>query len=149
MLMTTQMVFGWAKPMPVNDRALKHPKYDMAWVAIAGPASNVLMAIAWLCVGRFLAPLLPAMAAQHLAQMAMAGLHLNVILAALNSLPIPPLDGSRVLSCFLPPSLAYTFERIEPYGLWIIVGLLMSGILPALISPLYGLIMQLMNVLVH
>ena len=128
-------VFGWAKPVPVNFGNLRNPKRDMIWVAAAGPGSNFLQALLW-------AVLLAATAATGewasagLYQMSLIGVRVNLILMALNLLPLPPLDGGRVVTGLLPPAASYTFSRLEPYGLFIILGLLALGILDDLMRPL-------------
>ncbi len=123
-------LFGWAKPVPVNFRNLRHPKRDMAWVAAAGPASNAAMALGW---GVLLK--LSMLSGQNegvwlgLRMMAMAGVSINIVLLVLNLLPLPPLDGGRVMTGLLPMRLAVPYSRIEPYGLMIIVALMFSGML--------------------
>ncbi len=137
-------VFGWAKPVPVNFGALRQPKKDMLWVAAAGPASNMVMALGWALLFR-LAGLLDGSAYAHpLALMAQAGIIINLSLMALNLLPLPPLDGGRIAVSLLPRNLAWQFSRIEPYGMYILIGLMFLGILGTLMMPLvqlgYGLI---------
>jgi Zn-dependent protease len=137
-------VFGWAKAVPVNMNNLHHPKTDMAWVAIAGPASNLLMAIIWVLIaklGLFLEPSMPGVG-QFLTYSGLAGVAINLILLVLNLIPIPPLDGSRVLSAVLPNRLAYTYNRLEPYGFFIILGLLFLGFLGPILSGPYVAIQQ-------
>ncbi len=137
-------VFGWTKPVPVNFGALRQPKKDMLWVAAAGPASNMVMALGWALLFR-LAGLLDGSAYAHpLALMAQAGIIINLSLMALNLLPLPPLDGGRIAVSLLPRNLAWQFSRIEPYGMYILIGLMFLGILGTLMMPLvqlgYGLI---------
>ncbi len=128
-------IFGWAKPVPVNFANLRNPRRDMIWVAAAGPGSNFLQALLWafLLVG---AAGGGAMASGGLAEMARIGVYINLILMALNLLPIPPLDGGRVVAVLLPPAAAAAFARLEPYGLFIILGLLFLGLLDNLMRPL-------------
>ena len=134
------ILFGWAKPVPVNFGNLRHPKRDMLWVAAAGPGANLLMAVFWAAMVK-LAHLMSGSAyAEPLALMGMAGVSINAVLMALNLLPIPPLDGGRIAVSLLPPRAAYALSRVEPYGLFILLGLLFTGLLGALIGPLYQLV---------
>jgi Zn-dependent protease len=128
---TSGFIFGWAKPVPVNFSALRSPRRDMLWVAVAGPASNFIMALLWLGVV-FIAI---DTGSQFLADMAQVGIQINLLLAVLNLLPIPPLDGGRVMSSLLPPKLSYQYDQLEPYGLFILLGLLFLGIFQTLILP--------------
>ncbi|HRF45776.1 MAG TPA: site-2 protease family protein [Candidatus Competibacteraceae bacterium] len=124
-------IFGWAKPVPVSYNRLHRPKRDMALVALAGPASNLLMALGWALaavIGHSLQTALPWLG-QPLMAMGVAGVNVNVMLGALNLVPIPPLDGSRVLAGMLPDRVGQTMAQIEPYGLIILVFLLVSGVL--------------------
>ncbi len=104
LIMSTGFIFGWAKPVPINFNALRSPKSGMIWVALAGPGANLIMAIGWL----FLAFLAINMNIPILLKMAGAGIFINILLAVFNLLPIPPLDGSRVISALLPKRLFYT-----------------------------------------
>jgi Zn-dependent protease len=129
------ILFGWAKPVPVDFRNLRHPKQDMLWVAAAGPAANIAMALFWAMMIK-VAMLFPGSAyAQPLALMGMAGISINAVLAVLNLLPIPPLDGGRIAVSLLPSRQAYMLARLEPYGLFILVGLLATGLLGMIIGP--------------
>jgi len=134
-------LFGWAKPVPVGTRNLRNPKRDMAIVAAAGPASNLAMAAGWtalLAAASAARGTLPA--AEFLAYMAYFGMFFNIILAVLNMMPIPPLDGGRVVSGLLPPRTAMKFDRIEPFGMMILIALLVSGLLPKIIGPIVGVV---------
>jgi len=144
------MVFGWAKPVPVNPKHFKHPKKDMAWVAVAGPASNLLMAIGWaICIkiGYGLMDSLPTLGA-FLFYSGMAGVSINLVLLVLNLVPIPPLDGSRVVSALLPPRQAYQYNLIEPYGLFILLGLVFLGVLWPILAVPYQALQQIIFAMV-
>ncbi|HEY5862972.1 MAG TPA: site-2 protease family protein [Casimicrobiaceae bacterium] len=131
-------VFGWAKPVPVNFGNLRNPKRDMIWVAAAGPGSNFLQALLWALLLVAAAPggLWPS---GGLLEMADIGFKVNLVLMALNLLPLPPLDGGRVLAGLLPHGAANALARIEPYGLFILLALLALGLLDDLMRPLVRL----------
>ncbi len=137
---TAGFIFGWAKPVPVNFNALRSPKRDMLWVALAGPASNFIMAVMWLAA----LMLSINIGSQFLADMAQIGIQINLLLAVLNLLPLPPLDGGRIISSLLPNKLAYQYDQLEPYGLFILLGLLFLGVFQTIILPITKLIQQLM-----
>lgn len=139
------ILFGWAKPVPVNFGALRRPKQDMLWVAIAGPASNLLMAlfwglmikVAWLFPGGYFA--------EPLLEMAQIGVKINAILLVLNLLPLPPLDGGRVAVSLLPHRQAYQLSRIEPYGMFILIGLAITPVLGWILTPPVVAVMRFIN----
>lgn len=143
-------ILGWAKPVPVNFQQLKRPRRDMALVALAGPAANLLMAILWAIVARIgwvaSGSFAPAI---FLVYVGDAGIFINCILMVLNLLPILPLDGGRILHSLLPPALATSFGRLEPYGLLILIILLVTNLLNYLLFPpirfLYGGLSALVN----
>lgn len=128
------VLFGWAKPVPVNFGKLNNPKKDMLWVAAAGPFSNLLMAIFWALMLNFSS--LAGQFALPLSLMAQAGVLINIVLMVLNLLPIPPLDGGRIAVSLLPNHLAYQFSKLERYGFFILIGLLMTGLLSKILNPL-------------
>jgi Zn-dependent protease len=133
-------LFGYAKPVPVLAHKLRHPKHDMAWVALAGPGANLGMAIGWALLFAAL-PLLFSIApsvAKFFAYTAVFGVMINAFLMVLNLLPLLPLDGGRVLAAVLPPKLAQQYAKSEPWGLFILLGLLFSGLLMPLILPIVG-----------
>ncbi|MNS16684.1 Peptidase family M50 [compost metagenome] len=131
------MLFGWAKPVPVDFGRLRRPKRDMLWVALAGPAANLVMAIMWAFSLRLM--LESGMQESFWFQMGVAGVNINLILMALNLLPILPLDGGRILFSLLPNRLAWQYSKIEPYGLVIVIVLLVTDVLWLLMRPVYEL----------
>jgi len=137
---TSGFIFGWAKPVPINFSALRSPKRDMLWVAIAGPVSNFIMSILWLIVIIFAINF----NSQLLADMGQVGVQINLVLAVLNLLPLPPLDGGRVVSSLLPGRLSYKYDQLEPYGLYILLGLLFLGVFKSVILPIVGLLQNKM-----
>ncbi len=137
---TSGFIFGWAKPVPVNFNALRSPKKDMLWVAIAGPVSNFIMAISWLII----ILLAVNIGSQFLIDMGQVGIQINLILAVLNLLPLPPLDGGRVVSSLLPRKLSYQYDQLEPYGLYILLGLLFLGVFQWVVFPTVKIIQQFM-----
>lgn len=142
-------VFGWAKPVPVIARNLKNPKNDMALVAAAGPISNFIMCILWAIIAKISLIFSDVNIIKNFYYMGLAGISVNLVLAILNLIPIPPLDGSKVLSSFLSAKLDYLYLKIEPYGFFILLFLLYFKILGAIISIpfnfLYNYILTLFN----
>lgn len=138
LLATGGFLFGWAKPVPVNMRNLRSPDRDMALVAAAGPGVNLLMALGWGLLLKMALLLLGAgneTVGVPLAYMAQAGIAINLVLMILNLLPIPPLDGSRILRLWLPDQARPAFDRLETWGLLILIGLLALGWLGYILSP--------------
>jgi len=142
LVMGSPFLFGYAKPVPVNFNKLRNPKRDMILVALAGPLTNLALAIAsalllWVA---FHMPESMRWFAEPLAMMCQASILINVVLFVFNLLPIPPLDGGRVAVGLLPKHLAYQLERIEPYGFFIIIGLLVLGVFQTVLGPIiYGI----------
>jgi len=135
--LTSGFVFGYAKPVPVDFSRLRNPKRDMAWVALAGPGANFIMAFLWLVLAVLLVAFGVNEEFPH--KVAQAGLFSNLLMFAFNLLPIPPLDGGRVVTSMLPNRLAYKFSRIEPYGFFIVLGLIMLNLLAFWVMPVMHL----------
>ncbi len=131
-------IFGWAKPVPVQFANLRNPKRDMFWVASAGPMANLVMAIGWGFLLRFASPD-ETTGDAGVAEMAVAGVQVNLMLMALNLLPILPLDGGRVAVSLLPHRIASAYARLEPYGFVLVIILLVTGVLGVLMEPLLRL----------
>ena len=150
-------LFGWAKPVPVDARYFRRPVRDMAWVAAAGPGINLVMALLWALAAKLVligagmfepsslasgeSPA-PSLGVEYGLRVAVAGIVVNVALMVLNLLPLPPLDGSRVLTALLPPSIGWIYAQLERYGLWILLILLFSGALGAVVRPVTTWILQ-------
>jgi Zn-dependent protease len=140
-------IFGWAKPVPVNFSALKNRRVGTFWVAAAGPLSNLGMALIWTLLLRLAMHMLNGYS-EPLALMSDAGMRINLMLMALNLLPVLPLDGGRILGSLLPPRLSWSYARLEPYGMWVMILLLAFGWLQMLLGPVmqftYGLLSLLL-----
>lgn len=137
------ILFGWAKPVPVDFSRLRRPKQDMLWVAAAGPGMNFVMAVFWALMIQLGHALGSGFASAPLMLMGAAGVFINVILMALNLIPLPPLDGGRIAVSLLPMKQAMQFARLEPYGLFILLGLLFTGILGTILWPLISVLIGL------
>lgn len=131
-------VIGYAKPVPISWNQLRNPRKDIIFVTLAGPFSNLLMAFLWAACYKIALMLNPAvsMTAQFLWASARAGMIINLVLAFLNLIPIPPLDGSRVVSTLLPARQAIAYNKIEPYGFFILIFLIITGVLGFILNPL-------------
>lgn len=145
-LMSSPFLFGYAKPVPVNFGQLKNPKRDMAWVSLAGPAANLVMALLWLLFGIFLRA--SGFDEPFFYKMSDAGVWLNLVIMALNLFPVPPLDGGRVLISFLPNRLAYQVAKIEPYGFFVVIGLIVLGVLHYWMMPVIAVTSAFLEILV-
>jgi Zn-dependent protease len=135
--LTSGFVFGYAKPVPVQFGNLRNPKRDMAWVALAGPFANFVMAVMWLIFAVALTAMDVAEDFPH--KVAQAGIVTNLLIFAFNLFPLPPLDGGRVVTSMLPNTLAYKFAKIEPYGFFILLALLWFGVLSFWVQPVMWL----------
>ena len=139
-------LFGWAKPVPVDPRNFKKPREHMAVVAFAGPASNFIMAVVWaLLLALAIRVLNHTWIGYPLSRMAQIGVFINLVLMVLNLVPIPPLDGGRVVTGLLSPNVAMKYARIEPYGIWILLLLLVTGVLGQVLFPIITSLQSLLR----
>lgn len=141
------LLFGWAKPVPVNFGRMRNPKRDMLWVAAAGPGANLFMAVGWTLVlkAALLAP--DNYFSLPLAGMAEIGIVINVVLMILNLFPLPPLDGGRIAISLLPGRLAWRFAMLEPYGFIILLVLLFTGVLGSILGPFRDAVLTVLSVM--
>jgi Zn-dependent protease len=130
------LLFGWAKPVPVNFGNLRRPKQDMLWVAAAGPAANLAMALIWALMLKLVIGAPETGYSEALKEMARVGIGINGVLMMLNLLPLPPLDGGRIVVSLLPPRAAWKFSQLERWGFPILLALLFFGILDSILRPL-------------
>ena len=145
LILKTGFVFGWAKPVPVTWENLRNPKRDMVLVAVAGPGANLLMAFLWGVIAK-IGTLLPAgaqWAAEPMQYMGVIGILINALLMVFNLLPLPPLDGGRVAVGLLPGPWAWRLSRVEPFGFFILIGLMITGVLWFIINPFLRAVMGL------
>ena len=147
MIVLTPFAFGWAKPVPVNWRNLNNPRRDMALVAAAGPGANVIMLVLWTLL------LMILFGASHgishtsilFIEMANVGIIINIVLIVLNLLPLPPLDGSRIVTAFLSPVAAQRYNSLERWGLLILIALIFTGVLGKILQPMVSFMLSLVN----
>jgi Zn-dependent protease len=137
------IIFGWAKPVPVNFSNLRRPRRDMLWVAAAGPLSNFMMALCWALMIKLGLSMPGGYFGMPLALMGAAGVFFNIVIMVLNLVPLPPLDGGRILLSLLPHRLAWRVARVEPYGFLILIVLLFTGVLGYLLWPAIAALMAL------
>ena len=138
--LTAGVFFGWAKPVPVNWRNLRQPRRDIALVAGAGPGANLLMLLAWLALYHLLQT---TGGATGLLYMCWAGIMFNATIMLINLIPIPPLDGSRIVTAALPAKAAYLYNKVEPFGLVLLAALLFTNVLGAILNPILQLVKHL------
>ena len=141
-LLVSPFVFGAAKPVPVNFGALRNPKRDMIWVAAAGPFANLIMMVMWAIVGKIAISIGASGPVYFLALVAEAGIFVNALLMVFNLFPLLPLDGGRILTGLLPNKMAYAFSRTEPYGMFILLALIVTGVLGKFMWPLVEISMK-------
>jgi Zn-dependent protease len=141
-LLVSPFVFGAAKPVPVNFGALRNPKRDMIWVAAAGPLANLVMMVAWALIGKIAISIEASGPTYFLASVAQAGIFVNALLMVFNLFPLLPLDGGRILTGLLPNRAAYAFSRTEPYGMMILIALIVTGVLGEFMWPLVNISMK-------
>ena len=141
-LLVSPFVFGAAKPVPVNFGALRNPKRDMIWVAAAGPFANLIMMVMWAIIGKIAISAGASGPVYFLALVAEAGIFVNALLMVFNLFPLLPLDGGRILTGLLPNKLAYAFSRTEPYGMFILIALIVTGVLGKFMWPLVEISMK-------
>ncbi len=146
-LLKSPFIFGYAKPVPVDFSRLRNPKRDMAWVALAGPAANLIMALMWMVV--FYSLDAAAVDEEYFFLVAKAGVFINLVLFAFNLFPLPPLDGGRIMTSILPMRYAIKFARIEPYGFFIVLGMMMLNLLHYWMVPVIGAANIVLNLLVY
>lgn len=145
-LLNSPFLFGYAKPVPVDFSRLRHPKKDMLWVALAGPLANMAMALGWMVL--FFVLDAAGLDEEYFFRVAKAGIVTNLVLFAFNMFPIPPLDGGRVMTSLLPNRYAFRFARLEPYGFFIVLALMMLNLLHFWMLPVIAGANAVLNILV-
>lgn len=145
-LLHSPFIFGYAKPVPIDFSRLNHPKRDMLWVAFAGPAANLVMALGWMVL--YLLLYAADMNEEYFFKVSEAGILVNLVLFAFNLFPLPPLDGGRIMTSLLPNRYAYKYARIEPYGFFIVLALAMTNLLKFWMIPVVAVANGVLSVLV-
>lgn len=145
-LLHSPFIFGYAKPVPIDFSRLNQPKRDMLWVALAGPAANLVMALGWMVLYFLLYA--ADLNEEYFFKVAEAGILVNLVLFAFNLFPLPPLDGGRIMTSLLPNRYAYKFARLEPYGFFIVLALAMTNLLKFWMIPVVAVANGLLSVLV-
>lgn len=145
-ILSSPFIFGYAKPVPVDFSRLRHPKRDMLWVALAGPAANLVMAFCWAILYFVLVG--AGMEEEYFFRVSEAGIWVNVILFAFNMFPLPPLDGGRIMTSLLPVHLAVRYARLEPYGFFIVIALMFMNLLKYWMMPVIAGANMLLNLLI-
>ncbi|RJG11522.1 site-2 protease family protein [Massilia cavernae] len=146
MYIFTPFVFGYAKPVPIDFGKLRNPKKQMLWVAFAGPMANFVMAFGWMLFALVLQATQVSESFPY--KVAQAGVFVNILMFVFNLLPIPPLDGGRIMTSILPHRMAYQYSRIEPYGFFIVIGLLVFKLLDYWFAPMGALTGGLLGLLI-
>jgi Zn-dependent protease len=141
-------LFGWAKPVPVNYSALRNPKRHMAWVAAAGPAANLAMSLAWAMLLKLALVLPPSIFSVPMSAMARAGILINLVFMFLNLLPILPLDGGRIVASLLPGRASWQYAKLEPWGLPLLLLMLVTHVLDFVLGPLVNVGVSLIHAVV-
>jgi len=141
------LLFGWAKPVPVNYSALRRPRQNMLWVAAAGPAANLVMAFGWAAIYKANNLLPGSYFTEPMLLMGKAGMEVNIVLMVLNMLPILPLDGGRVVASLLPSRLAWRYAKLEPWGLPILMLLLFTSVLGVILGPVVNFSFRVLGTL--
>lgn len=145
-LMNSPFLFGYAKPVPVDFSRLRQPKRDMLWVALAGPAANLVMALGWMVL--YFVMDAAALDEVYFFEVAKAGIVVNLVLFAFNLFPLPPLDGGRIMTSLLPNRLAFSFARLEPYGFFIVLALALLNLLKYWMIPVVAAANALLSLLI-
>ncbi len=145
-LLNSPFLFGYAKPVPVDFARLNNPKKDMLWVALAGPLANLVMALGWMVL--FFVLDAAGLDEEYFFRMAKAGIVVNLVLFAFNMFPVPPLDGGRIMTSLLPNRYAFRFARLEPYGFFIVLALLMLNLLHFWMLPVIAGANAVLNLLI-